>query len=1205
MNISLFENLFMLLAAVLGLLSALFKYIEVRKRGWFLVAAFFLANLLSAYYWTTYTLVMRTEPDVSAFIAYFGWNVGYAVLLAAVLSLQPEGVKKYFHPLMLLPIPLNIWQFTIYIQYGGIFNNIWQGVFLTAVICFCLRIVIYWFKNRKNGVHFPYFHTVVLVYALSEYGMWTASCYDWPGDYANPYYYCAFLSYIMFMLFAWAAGKDYKAEGNEYPEKTSGELRVQVILQTVFSVIVFGGCFGGYYLAGWMKGLMPYSAAEDQVYDVIALALFGVSIFLVLVILIVIYIMTFRYSSLLKGGKGSGTTVRRSRFSLVFTLFVTLILMILVIAYNSRLFYRVSVDGIYGSGEDKAAAIATDLENYLVIAQSSLSTVADTVDLMVQGGESSDKICSYIVNQTSNLKYNLDENFTGLYAYVYGEYMDGLEWVPPEGYDPVERDWYKAAVAAGGRTIICPPYLDAQTGSMVITICRLLTDGTNVVALDVIVDHIQEVIDEIQINGKGYGMLIDGDDLIVAYPGRELNGQGVKGDFGAVFFNSVINTGKGVFSSVINGEESIVFVSPVMDQWYVVIVVGEAELFAEMNDQLSVSILIFLIIYALISFFYYLGYKSEQAYGKKVEEMRAGQQKQEYEARVLKLEKLAADEANKAKSSFLADMSHEIRTPINAILGMNEMILREAQDKNIREYGKSIQTSGNNLLQLINSILDFSKIEDGKMEILPVRYSTGSLISYIVNSIEERAQAKGLAFKLDVDPSLPRELYGDDARISQVITNLLTNAVKYTHEGSVTFTIQGREKKDGKLRLYFDVKDTGIGIKEEDMGRLFESFERLDVIRNRNIEGTGLGMSIITKLLSLMDSELKVESKYGVGSSFSFELWQKIEDETPLGEYGPGFSGEDDEGGYTESFTAPDARVLIVDDTKINLTVAVNLLKRTGIQMDTAISGCDAVKLAGENDYDVILMDQRMPGMDGTQALKKIRDLENGKNHDTPVICLTADAIRGAREKYMEEGFTDYLTKPVAGATLENMLLTYLPKEKIKDVAAAAKPVAGENGPAAEKRGPAEKNASSDPLLSALQDAGVDTEEGAYYTAGDTELYREVLKEYADNAKERRALLHEYYGSRDWDNYGVYAHSLKSTSAMIGAGGLSELAARLEKASNDKDETVIDRYHERAMKLYDEVVGIIKRFISDDGEGASGDDYEILEFMPKTDGKGE
>ena len=296
-------------------------------------------------------------------------------------------------------------------------------------------------------------------------------------------------------------------------------------------------------------------------------------------------------------------------------------------------------------------------------------------------------------------------------------------------------------------------------------------------------------------------------------------------------------------------------------------------------------------------------------------------QEQEYHQEVLRLEKQAADEASEAKSRFLADMSHEIRTPINTIIGMNEMILRETDNRDIIGYSRNIKQSGNSLLQLINGILDFSKIEDGKMEIVPVRYSFASQISYLVNSISDRAAAKNLDLNTNLDSGIPSELFGDDARINQVLMNLLTNAVKYTEKGSVTLSVSQVTRREERIQLCYEVMDTGIGIKEEELPRLFESFERLDTVRNRNIEGTGLGMTITGRLLELMGSSLKVKSTYGKGSTFSFELWQKIENPEPVGDFREALNDTSPDDTYHESFHDVDTRILVVDDTKLNIFV--------------------------------------------------------------------------------------------------------------------------------------------------------------------------------------------------------------------------------------------------------------------------------------------
>ena len=375
---------------------------------------------------------------------------------------------------------------------------------------------------------------------------------------------------------------------------------------------------------------------------------------------------------------------------------------------------------------------------------------------------------------------------------------------------------------------------------------------------------------------------------------------------------------------------------------------------------------------------------------------------------------IAAEAANKSKSQFLSNMSHEIRTPINAILGMNEMILREESNSTILEYAENIRTAGNTLLGLVNDILDFSKIEAGKMEIIPVEYALSSLLNDLVNMIQSRADKKGLKFQINADKNLPSELFGDEIRIKQIATNILTNAVKYTEKGSVTLTVTFKEISDNTIKLCFSVKDTGIGIKPEDIKKLFSAFERIEEKRNRAIEGTGLGMNITQRLLNMMNSQLDVHSVYGEGSEFSFEVEQKVINWHALGNFEESFRNAlSQHKKYREKFTAPNAKILVVDDTVMNLTVVKGLLKQTKIQIDTAESGYEALKLIAQNKYDILFLDHRMPGIDGIETLHRMKELAGNLNKNTPTISLTANAISGARKMYIDAGFNDYLTKPI------------------------------------------------------------------------------------------------------------------------------------------------------------------------------------------------
>ncbi|MBR5337895.1 MAG: response regulator [Lachnospiraceae bacterium] len=386
-----------------------------------------------------------------------------------------------------------------------------------------------------------------------------------------------------------------------------------------------------------------------------------------------------------------------------------------------------------------------------------------------------------------------------------------------------------------------------------------------------------------------------------------------------------------------------------------------------------------------------------------------------------------------AKSEFLSNMSHEIRTPLNSVLGMNEMVLRECDDPKILGYSENIRSSGNTLLGLINDILDFSKIEAGKIEIIPVDYDLSAVIHDLANMIHVRTDAKGLELKLDIDGSTPKLLNGDEVRIKQVITNILTNAAKYTEKGSITFKISCKkaDRDNDRVLIRVSVADTGIGIKQEDMEKLFTKFERIEEKRNIHIEGTGLGMSITRSLLEMMGSDLKVESVYGQGSTFSFDLEQKVVAWDPIGDPEQSYRERlKDKEKYKEKLYAPDARVLVVDDNKVNLTVFKSLIKKTGIQTDTAKSGDECLEKTALVTYDIIFLDQMMPGKNGTETLHELREQASNPNLNTPVICLTANAISGAREQYISEGFTDYLTKPIPPDRLEDMLIELLPEDK-------------------------------------------------------------------------------------------------------------------------------------------------------------------------------
>lgn len=512
---------------------------------------------------------------------------------------------------------------------------------------------------------------------------------------------------------------------------------------------------------------------------------------------------------------------------------------------------------------------------------------------------------------------------------------------------------------------------------------------------------------------------------------------------------------------------------------------------------------------------------------------------------------MANDNAFKNRTSFLSYLSHEIRTPINAILGLNEMILRESKEEGTLRYAYDIQSAGKSLLSLVNDILDFSKIESGKLEIVPVEYDLSSVVNDLVNMVKVQIEDKGPPpFDIHIDQGMPHLLMGDEIRIKQCVLNILTNAIKYTQKGTVALTISSTKLDDEHITLNIHVSDTESGSEQKSFPSFYEKFQQME--EDDGDACNGLGISIVQQLLELMDSKLEVAGESGVCSDYSFKIPQKVVSWEPIGNYSDAYKQTVKETKrYVESFHAPDAHILIVDDTALNLTVACSLLKQTKINIDTAESGKRTLEMATQKKYDIMFIDHRMPVMDGVETLHELQKLDGNLNKDTPCIALTANAVSGSRELYLQEGFTDYLSKPVDGKKFERMIMEYLPPEKVQVVIDDT---------------PQETEEEPDvPELS--QVSGISLEKGIKNCGGKQALLK-VIREFYEAIDPKSAQMDLYATSGDIKNLTILTHALKSSARLIGASELSEKAALLERLGNENNTEEIAKNIKPLLELY-------------------------------------
>lgn len=862
----------------------------------------------------------------------------------------------------------------------------------------------------------------------------------------------------------------------------------------------------------------------------------------------------------------------RRRILLPYILFMLfeVVGIIAVVAVSYVTFYKNSEQDMQERGKSTLLAESQQLTGYLEKVVTSLKIVAVSVQESMQRGDERDKIQGLLVSETNSICANIDENFTGVYGLFDGVYLDGLNWVPPEDYDPRSRDWYRYAVQAGGETVIIPPYVDAQTGSIIVTVCRLLDDGKSVICMDVFLNRIQEMTENIKLSGKGYSFVINRNSMIIAHTIKKWVGGKLDGDELA-FLSYAEGKIESEKEYALNGRLRTVFSRMLDRDWYVFMVVDNEDLYARSKSVLERNIMI-----AVSAIIILLGFS--------ILEMGRTLKRSQMEERIVR-EKEVANRANKMKSEFLANMSHEIRTPINAILGMNTMIQRETKETFTRQYASDQRRSAQILLGIVNDILDFSKVESGKLEIAEEKYQMVELLRDTVSMIRPRMEEKGLEFIVEVAPKLPAVLHGDEERLRQIFINILTNAAKYTKEGRVSFTVYPEVREDG-LCVCASIADTGIGIKPENLGKIFDSFQRVDEKRNRAIEGTGLGLAITKRLITLMGGEITVESVYGEGSTFLVRIPQETEGTETVGQID--FTGAALSDGTPAVYKRKKFRgtILAVDDVEMNLKVVRMYLKDSGLTVDTAMSGKECLECVARKKYDIIFLDHMMPELDGIETLKLLKESEHS-NKETPVVMLTANAIRGAMEEYLAIGFDAYLSKPLEADKLEEMIERYLvpiEEEVIVQGGVASgeqEETAGRGGKTAEAvmetdvQGGVtseEQEETAAPDADIRKQGRIDQRTGLSYCMEDKAFYCEMLSTYIKESTEKKKTLAAALENGDIKTCTVTVHAIKSTSKTIGAIGLSEMAFALELAGKEGRLSDIKAGHDALVKEYDAVI---------------------------------
>ena len=759
-------------------------------------------------------------------------------------------------------------------------------------------------------------------------------------------------------------------------------------------------------------------------------------------------------------------------------------------------------------------AAETKFTSDLLDPQQALGGFANAVRSMIINGSDADELRTYFNEISNYLTLGKDLNAIGFNGFIgYFETLPGghvliesLIQYKQHDIDTTQRQWYRDAIAAKGKisdTVILSDDIIYDKNMLIYAVCIYNDAGRRlgVVGVRVQIDHLGAYIVEITRLQKAIGILISDDLIILAHPNAAFVGKSASDT--EIPFSELaeeMKTGKEILERPIlsyKGDPSVAFFKKLQNNWYLGVVVPKGPYYRDATRMVTILIIMGTAL-ALVLIFILI-------------RVDAARTKSELE--------------NQHKSSFLANVSHEIRTPMNAIIGMTDLLSYETLNKRQIGFVNDIKQSAQSLLSIINDILDLSKIESGKLTLSPVSFDFYALLDNVFSMFSYVTQKKGLEFQYEIEGKMPTYLYGDDIRLKQVLTNVCGNAVKYTEKGYVKFKVSKTDKD-----LIFEIKDSGIGIRKQDLPKLFNVFQRLDAGQTRTIVGTGLGLSITKSFVEMMGGEILVDSEYGQGSVFKVII--------------PIVLGKEEDAKTKKKLDedlvlyAPDARILVVDDNEFNIKVAEGLLGLYKLNVHTAFSGNEAIHLVQQNDYDLVFMDHMMPEMDGIEATDRIRRL-GGKFKDLPIIALTANAVQGAKEIFLNSGFNSFISKPIDVQELYLILKEWLPKEKIQEQKSEEKTK--------------EEKTQSDFMKAMDKINEINAEIGIKRVSGTEDMYKDTVYLFNKMIMRECDVMSTALDKGDIKAFSISVHAMKSSLATVGAMNLSEVALRLETASKGND----------------------------------------------------